>query len=138
MKIKVIFAFILLSISFFSCKRELFTFNVNCDECHTVEPDSADLIVRITINEENEAVPLIFYKGKAENGIIEWVDTSYTTTLYLYSRVNEFYSVSAKYKKGDKTIYVIDGDKLITKLVSDVCERDCWIVKGGILDVQLK
>lgn len=138
MKIKVIFAFILLSISFFSCKRELFTFNVNCDECHTVEPDSADLIVRITINEENEAVPLIFYKGKAENGIIEWVDTSYTTTLYLYSRVNEFYSVRAKYKKGDKTIYVIDGDKLITKLVSDVCERDCWIVKGGILDVQLK
>lgn len=120
------------------CKREFFTFDVNCSNCDPIRPDSADLIVKISIDEENQAVPLIFYKGKVEEGIIEWIDTSYTDIFYLYSRVDEYYSVKAKYKKGDSTIYAIDGSKLITKLVSDVCESDCWIVKGGILDVRLK
>ncbi len=121
-----------------SCDREIFTFNVNCDECDPYKPDSADLIVRITIDEENQSVPLVFYKGKVEEGVIEWIDTAYTATLYLYSPVNEFFSVKATYKRDGKTIIAVDGDKLKASLVTDICEKDCWIIKGGILDVRLK
>ena len=112
--------------------------NIDCDECYYLKPDSADLIVNLTLNDENPFVPLIFYRGKVEEGIIEWTDTSYNKTLYLYSKVNEYYSVKAYYKKEGKTIIAIDGAKLNTRQVSGVCDRDCWIITGGEMDVRLK
>lgn len=121
-----------------SCQQDLFVFDVNCDECSFQKPDSADLIVDITINEENPFVPLVFYKGDVEDGIIEWIDTARSEILYLYSPVDEFYSIKAFYKKGSQTIIAVDGDKLKTSRVSDVCDYDCWIVQGGTLDIRLK
>jgi hypothetical protein len=122
----------------FSCEQNPFVFDVNCDECYFNEPDSADLIVDITINEENPFVPLIFYRGEADDNNIEWIDTAYTETLYLYSPVNEYYSIKAFYKSGDQTLIAVDGDKLRTSRVSDVCDYDCWVIRGGILDIRLK
>lgn len=121
----------------FSCEQNPFIFDVDCDECYFEKPDSADLIVDITINEENPYVPLIFYKGDVEDGNIEWIDTAYSETLYLYSPVDQFYSIKAFYKSGDQTIISVDGDKLKTTQVSDVCDYDCWVIRGGILDVRL-
>jgi hypothetical protein len=122
----------------FSCEQNPFIFDVDCDECYVEQPDSADLIVDITINEENPYVPLVFYKGDIEEGNIEWVDTAYTETLYLYSPVDQYYSIKAFYKSGSQTIISVDGDKMKTTLVSDVCDYDCWVIRGGILDVRLK
>ncbi len=122
----------------FSCIKDSFNFNIDCDECYYNRPDSSDLVVNLTINSENPSVPLVFYKGKVEDGIIEWVDTATTSTLYLLSPVNKFYSVKAVYKSGEKKIIAIDGDKLKTRQVSGVCDRDCWVIYGGILDVRLK
>ena len=138
MKKKAIFLTIFLIIIIYSCDQEVFVFDVNCDECTILKPDSADLIVHVTINEDNPYVPLVFYKGVIDDSIVDWVDTTRDETLYLYSEIDEFYSVEAKYKNGDKTIIAIDGDKLKASRVSDVCDADCWIVKGGILDVRLK
>jgi hypothetical protein len=122
----------------FSCEETPFVSNVNCDECYYNKPDSADLIVSLTINSDNPFVPLVFYKGEVEENMVEWVDTAYTETLYLYSPVNQYYSIKANYKKGDMIVIAIDGDKLKTTRVSDVCDTDCWIIKGGELDVRLK
>ncbi len=122
----------------FSCEQNPFVLDVNCDECYYEKPDSADLIVDLTINEENPYVPLVFYKGKVEEGLIEWIDTAYTETLYLYSPVEQYYSIKAFYKSGEQTIISVDGDKLGTTQVSDVCDYDCWVIRGGILDVRLK
>lgn len=121
-----------------TCTKENSSFNINCDECYYIQPDSANLVVNITINSENPSVPLVFYRGKVEDGIIEWVDTSSSPRLELYSPVNDYYSVEAIYKNGDKIIIAIDGTRLKLKHVSDVCDRDCWIITGGILDVRLK
>lgn len=123
----------------FSCGSDVFVFDVNCEDCYYNEPDSADLIVDVTINDENPFVPLVIYKGDVEENIIEYTDTVWAaSTYYLYVAVNEYYSIKAKYKKGDNTIYAIDGDKLKTKYVTDVCDTDCYEIKGGILDVRLK
>lgn len=127
-----VFAFI------FSCEESPFVFDVNCDNCYYNKPDSADLVVSLTINAENPYVPLVFYKGRVEDNVIEWVDTAYEQTLYLYSPVGEFYSIEATYKKDGKKIVAIDGDKLKTTRVSDVCDYDCYVIKGGLLDVRLK
>ncbi len=133
-----IYIFIISIILIYSCDQDVFVFDVNCDECYVIKPDSAELIVSVTINEENPYVPLVFYKGVVEDSIVDWVDTTRDETLYLLAEMDEFYSVEAKYKNGEKTIIAIDGDKLKTSRVSDVCDSDCWVIKGGILDVRLK
>ena len=134
----IIIAGLIFLVSVASCDREVFNFNINCDECDSEKPDSAELVVRITINDENPYVQLVFYKGRIEEGVVEWIDTAFAANLYLLSPVGEYYAVKASYKKDGKTIIAVDGDKLKTRLVTDVCERDCWIIKGGILDVRLK
>jgi hypothetical protein len=138
MKKNICFIFIFLFLLVLACSKDFTGFNVDCDECYYTKPDSANLLVYITINEENPSVPLVFYRGKIEDNIIEWIDTSTVDLLKLYSPVDKYYSVKALYKEGAKVIYAIDGDKLNTRQVSGVCDRDCWVVGGGILDVRLK
>ena len=139
MSTKTLIIAILISIvSVLSCDRELLNLNINCDECYSAKPDSAELVVRLTIDEENPYVPLTFFRGRIEEGVLEWIDTAFSSTLYLLSPVGEYYSVEASYKRDGKTIIAIDGDKLKTRLVTDVCEKDCWIIKGGTLDLRLK
>lgn len=129
---------VILFVLTFSCEQDPLVFNVDCDECTYSKPDSADLIIDISINEENPFVPLVFYRGKIEDGVFEYADTAYSEVFYVYSPVDEYYSVKAFYKKGEQTIIAVDGDKMKTSLVSDVCDYDCYIVKGGTLDVRLK
>ena len=122
----------------YSCNEKLFTSDVNCDECYEVKPDSADIIVHVTLDSENPLVPLVVYRGPIEDNNIEYVDTAYGTTYNLYVPVNAEYSVKAKYKSGDKTIYTVDGDILKIKHVTDACSSDCWIITGGEFFNELK
>jgi len=110
---------------------------VDCDECFSIEPDSADLIIYLTINNDHPEVPLVVYKGNIENDT-DWVDTAVTSPYYLYSKIDEFYSVRAEYKVGDKTIYVVDGDEIKAKHVSESCDVECWVITDGELNVELK
>ncbi len=122
----------------YSCKEKIFTSDVNCDECYEIKPDSADIIVHVTLNDENPVVPLVVYRGPVDDNNIEYTDTAYGTTYYLYVPVDAEYSVKAKYKSGDKTIYAIDGDKIKLKHVSDACSSDCWVIVGGEFFNELK
>lgn len=128
-----------------SCEQQIWTLGVDCDECFIDKPDSADLVVYITINEENQRVPLEFYKGDIEEGNLDWRDTADSDILYLYSEIDEYYSIKAYYKQGTQTLIATDGSKLKRALVSDLCTDasnevtvDCWIIKDGILDVRIK
>lgn len=121
----------------FSCENGS-TFGIDCNECFNERPDSADLIIYCTINSENPYVPIKLYRGDVEDKQVDWVDTVYEKEYHLYSEVGQTYSVEAKYKSGTKNIIAVDGDKMKTSQVTDVCDQDCWIVKGGILDVRLK
>ena len=111
---------------------------MNCDECYYPEPDTADLILNFTINEENPFVPYVLYLGDIEENKIDYVDTAYSEKEYLASEIDVDYSIKAFYKKGSQTIIVVDGDKLNASRTNDVCDYECWIIKGGILDLTLK
>jgi len=112
---------------------------VDCDNCFDVEPDSSDLIVDLTFDNGINSIPLVIYKGKIEEGSVEWIDKAYSSPFYLYVAVDEYYSVRAEYLFGDKKIVAVDGEKILSKHVSsDVCGYDCWVVTKGTLDVSLK
>jgi hypothetical protein len=117
---------------------DVFNFEVDCDQCYTVEPDSGDIHVRVTINDENPYVPLVIYKDKVEEGVIEYIDTAYNEDYYLWVAIKKPYSAKAKYIDGDKIIYAVDGDQVGIRKVSDVCQSDCWIYTDGKIDLRLR
>jgi len=124
----------------FSCQKGSPTIEVNCSECLNFEPDSAELEVNLTISDEYDSVAYLrFFKGNVESGQISWEGNVYTPLFYHLVPVDEYYSVEATYKnKAGKTIIAIDGDKMVSRYIADACDTECWIIKGGLLNVRLK
>lgn len=123
--------------NFLGCETEDWAFEVNCNDCYSFMPDSANLIVYVTIDSENDSVPLTFYRGDYEDGKIDWQDTATTDEFYLLSEINREYSVAAEYKSGAKTIIAFDSDEMFLYDAAAECGSPCYIVKGGIFDVRL-
>lgn len=134
----LLFGIIILFAIAFSCGKGNSTLEVNCDECNSVEPDSFELSVDLTIDSEYDSVFLQFYKGNIESEQLSWQGEVFTPRFYHLVPVNEFYSVKAYYRKNGKIIIAVDGDRMVSRYIADACDGDCWIVKGGILNVQLK
>lgn len=112
--------------------------NVDCDDCWSVKPDSADLIINLTINNHHREVPIRVYRGNIESGQVDWIDTVRETPYYLYSAIDQYYSVAAEYKVDGKTIIAVDGDVMKAKDATSSCEFECWIVVDGNFRVDLK
>lgn len=124
------------SILFFKCDNV--DFNFDCDECYQEEPLWGDIYVQLTINDENDFVPLVIYRGSVEDNNIEYVDTAFEEEYYLDVPLNKYYAVKAEYLEGSDTIYAIDGDEIKTKLNTDDCDQECYVIKGGNFDVRMK
>lgn len=140
----IILVTVLFFVISFSCGKDSVFFDVDCDECESEKPDSAYLLVRLSFSDLNDSIPLVFYRGKIEDNVVEWVDTA-TYALYsdgdyeLFSPVNKYYSIKAEYKTSDgRKITAVDGNKFATRHVTDVCDEDCWLMRGKVLDVRLK
>lgn len=128
---------ILVSGNFTACEPEDWMLSVDCADCYGYEPDSANLIINLTINAENDSVPLTFYQGKYEDGVIDWQDTATKEEFRLYSKMNSNYTVRATYRSGDKLIEAFDADEMQLYNANAECGSPCYIVKGGIFDVRL-
>ena len=133
----LVFLLLLFTGIFCSC-NEYMGMTVDCSECYTVEPDSADIIIYLTINDKYTEVPITIYKDQVDDNRIEYVDTVSVSPYYFFVQINQDYSVKAEYKYDGKTIYAVDGDKLMTKHVSESCDEECWVITGGTMDVRLK
>ena len=128
---------VLVSGNFTACEPEDWVLKVDCGDCYNYLPDSADLVIKLTINTENYSVPLTFYLGDYEDGVIDWQDTARTDKFYLYSAFDKDYTVRATYKSGNQTIMAFDGDEMILYNAGEECGSPCYIVKGGIFDLRL-
>ena len=128
---------VLLMGRFTACEQEDWMLEVNCADCYDYQPDSAKLIVYLSIDLENDSVPLTFYRGNYEEGVIDWQDTATTDEFYLYSKMNSSYTVRAQYRSGNKVIEAFDGDHMELYDASTECGNPCYIVKGGIFDLRL-
>jgi len=129
---------LLLAAKFSSCEPEDWIVEVDCSDCYGYKPDSANLVVKVSINAENDSVPLTFYLGNYEDGVIDWQDTATTEVFYLYSKMKSNYTVRATYHSGNKIIEAFDADRMHLQYAGEECSSPCYIVKGGIFDVRLK
>jgi len=137
MKNKILIALVFFSTTLF-LKCDNVDFTVDCAECYQEEPLWGDIYVQLTINDENNFVPLVIYRGDFENNDIEYVDTAFEEEYYIDVPLNKYYAVKAEYLVGSDTIYAIDGDEIKTKLNTEDCDQECYVIKGGNFDVRLK
>ncbi len=115
-------------------------YNVDCEtyeNCLTYEPYDELVKIKVTVNKENEFVPITIYIGDLEENNIYIQDTTNFSVYEIYLPVNKDYTATAKYKKGNQTIIAVDGGNLDTKS-TDVCDSICWTVKELELDLWLK
>jgi hypothetical protein len=127
----------LLAGNFSGCEPEDWLLQINCDDCFGYSPDSANLVVYLTIDEENDSIPLTFYRGSFDEGEIDWQDTATTEEFYLFSAMEQEYTVRARYKSGNDSIFAFDGDKMTIYDAWEECGDPCYMVKGGIFDLRL-
>lgn len=128
---------VLVSGKFTACEPEDWMLEVNCEDCYGYKPDSANLIIYLTIDVENDSIPLTFYRGSYEEGVIDWQDTATTDEFYLYSKIDNNYTVRATYRSGNRIIEAFDADDMHLYNANSECGSPCHIVKGGIFDLRL-
>ena len=134
--IKALIVLVLLTLAG-SCDEYL-GLTVDCDDCWGFKPDSADLLIYLTIDQDHPEVPIVIYRGNFEDGEVDFVDTARASTYTLYSAVDQYYSVTAEYMVDGKTIIAVDGDVMKAKDASSSCEFECWIITDGKFSLQLK
>jgi len=128
---------LLLAGNFIACEPEDLIFEVDCYDCFGYPPDTAELIVYVTMRLEQDSVPLTFFRGDS-NGEVDWQDTAVGEEFRLDARIGSTYTVQAEYRSGSKTIIAFDSDEMTLNDYGDQCGDPCYIIKGGIYDVRLK
>jgi hypothetical protein len=140
MKNGIVLFLILLSIFLpSSCEDSIIL--VDCNKCYSLKEVSNgySIEIKITINNENVAVPITLYRGDIDNGEIISEEISSSTTYY--TKLLEFgthYSAIAKYSHNGRTIFAVDGKMLKKKYEKSSCDNPCYVVQGDVLDLRLK
>jgi len=134
----VLIVILAISIKISGCEQEDLDFYVDCYDCLPAPPDSADLLIFVTINEENPFVPLVLYRGNYEDQIEDYRDTAFIDTTFIYSEMGMRYSMKATYQVDGESLVAVDGDKLRVVDGEGECNPPCYVIRGGTLDLRLK
>ena len=140
-KKKLLFLMVLLhviAILIISCDKNFDFLEIDCSECYSNSPENGELIINVTINNENPEVPIAIYRDRIESGRIRINDTITQKTVCIEVPLNHYYSVTAKYMVGNDSVLAIDGERIKSQRVTGQCDTVCWIIKGGRYDLRLK
>ena len=121
-----------------SCNEDIILFEVDCSQCYVERPEEGPMTIKVTLNEENQEVPITIYLNEYEKNQVRYRDTACYESITVDVYPDRYYSVRAEYKVGDKTVYAIDGDKVELLKASSQCDSVCWVIQGGEVDLRLK
>lgn len=120
------------------CDDEVTYQSVDCADCIDFRPDSGTLIIKLTIDGDNPAVPVNVFRDRLEYNDLRYQDTVSESELEVLVPLNYYYTVTAEYHSGNDTILVVDGDQIETKKAIGQCETVCWIITGGLINVEYR
>ena len=115
-----------------------------CDysQCNSHEPQIAILKVKFTRSRVQRNPLILLMIGHFEDQ--NYLDTISTDTVPAYRDyifipvdIDHYYTVVAKYIRGEDTVYAIDG-AYVFKTFYYLCDSICWQVKGNSLNIKLK
>lgn len=129
--------FLTLAFQFTACETEDWHGEIDCADCFTYKPDSARIWIYLTANSENDSIPIVIYRGNYEDGIEERRDTATSDFFDPVLAMGKIYTIEAKYRDGNETILAYDSDKMTIYNANDECGSTCYIIEGGIFDLEL-
>jgi hypothetical protein len=106
-------------------------------DCFTESPEEAELEIKVTLDDQNRRIPIRIYKGYYENGDLLSVDTVAVDPFHFTVPVNQYYTVVAEYKKGNRIIHAVDGSKLKVSSSNQEDGSVCYQIGGDKLNVRL-
>ncbi len=121
-----------------SCKK---TKDDICDinqVCYTEKPDELYIKVELSNSPSSEPIEVKMYKGYLEDGELYNTYSTTESTIYYLMPVGKRYTVTAKYKKGNDYILVVDSEKLTSESYKN-CDETCYDWDEElVLDLKLK
>lgn len=132
----ILILFFLFAIGFIACEN--YDGEIDCSECYQEEPAYGLLLIDVTINDENDSVPVTIYKGKIEDKKEVWFGWTNSAACDVSVKLDELYTVTAEYNVGDKKLIAVDSDKIKKHRNSSDCDTICWIITGGFINAKLK
>lgn len=137
-RVILILSLLLILVLFPVCEEKIFTGDVDCYDCFQIKPDSVDLIIHWTKNEDYPEIPVVLFRGKVDQGSL--IDTFYRNEVpaYIWVDAEAEYSAKAIYESADRTVIVVDGTKQKLKHVSEYCDEPCWVITNADLYLELK
>lgn len=121
-----------------SCHEYYYDSGYPCDFCYPGEQTEGVLTIQLSPNDENAKIPIVIYINEIDNNEIEYIDTTSETNYEIWVPIDNYYSVTAEYKVGSKTITAVDKTRVYMRKNTSDCDEDCWIVFDGTVDVRLK
>lgn len=136
-KIYKVLIFLTIILAPLACE-DLDSFIVNCNECYEIKPDKIDVLLKFTINSENQEVYFELYSGNPENGNLFFSGNTTISEMVFLLDANSYYSVKAYYTSKGRQITVIDATTVKLKYDKSSCSSPCYTISGDILDARLR
>jgi hypothetical protein len=108
----------------------------DCDPnkfCDTIVQDSGDVNIKVTYN--GNGIPIIVYKGYADQNDILFYDTLWSEEISYYLPLGNRYAVEAYYYEANSNIIALDGNKLKESSFWN-CDEECYELAEITLDVK--
>ncbi|TVQ11632.1 MAG: hypothetical protein EA361_12455 [Bacteroidetes bacterium] len=105
--------------------------------CNTNRPATAEVRIRVTINNENPEVTVLAFEGDFEDGNLVWEKVVRQSRYTVMMPTEKKYSFTATYKKDLKTIVAVDGGELKVSSYT-MCEYTCYETNLLEIDLVLK
>lgn len=124
-------------------KKTIFTIGISlcaifihCDDGCVCDsgPPLGELEVRLTINDDNPDVQVNIFRGRIEDADTLFTETINESTIYYDLEAGRYYSATATYLKGARTIVAVDGRRM--HISTDDC--NCEYAESIRLDLRLK
>jgi hypothetical protein len=123
---------------FLACEKRHYLGGSPCEYCYQTQPDTGDLIINLTIDKRNSEVEISVYKGKLDQNNLDTVFYGLDDTVYIGMKVDQYYTVTARYKTSDgKTVIAVDGAELTTTRDYISCDQVCYWAEE-FYDVRLR
>lgn len=102
------------------------------------KPKSQYLHSKITINEENQTVPVTVYIGPMEENNVRYDKNLSKYVKELWLETDTYYTIVARYKLNGKTYRVVNGITLSVAKSCETCSKPYYYVEQKVIDLRFK
>jgi len=134
MKLIIRISFLTLITILLSCEDQRWF--INCSDCFANEPESAELIVKLSA--VDQPVLVTIYAGELEDSIVYFIDETSLTEYSINVGLNKKYTLTAFYIRGNETYTAVDSSVPKVRYTEDKCESACYYVYDRIVDLRLR